>query len=266
MPRRLSAAFFSGTISAMKLCDFFKEYPEVAVAFSGGVDSSYLLFMAARHARRVTAYYAKSAFQPQFELEDARRVAEQTGTLMREIPIDVLAAQEVASNPSDRCYYCKKRIFSAIISEAASDGYYVILDGTNASDDAGDRPGMKALTELEVLSPLRMCGLTKDEIRRLSRKAGLPTWDKPAYACLATRIPEGTRITAELLARTERAEKALMELGFSDFRVRTRDGGALLQITAGQAGLYEARRSDVEQILTEEYGSYTLDPVYRNGQ
>ena len=250
----------------MELKDFFKDHPECAVAFSGGVDSSYLLLEAVRSARRVTAYYVKSAFQPQFEYEDALRLAGQIGAQLCVIPVDVLSCEDVAVNPHNRCYYCKRQIFSAIIEKAAGDGYSVILDGTNASDSAGERPGMKALGELSVLSPLRICGLTKDEIRQRSKQAGLFTWDKPAYACLATRIPEGMRITPGLLARTERAENALMELGFSDFRVRTRVEGALLQLTAAQAGLYAERRTEVDRILTEEYGSYTLDPVYRDGK
>ena len=114
---------------------------------------------------------------------------------------DVLSDPVVVSNPSDRCYYCKKVIFNMIMEAAAKDGYTVLLDGTNASDDAGDRPGMKALRELQVKSPLRECGLVKSEIRRLSKEAGLFTWDKPSYACLATRIPTGCTITAEKLQK-----------------------------------------------------------------
>ena len=175
----------------MDLQQFFKENPRVAIAFSGGVDSSYLLYAALRYGARVRAYYVNSAFQPRFELEDARRLA---GDLHADLR-DVLSSPTVTANPPDRCYHCKRVIFRTIAAAAVEDGFPVLLDGTNASDDAGDRPGMRALRELSVRSPLRECGLTKDEIRRLSREAGLFTWDKPAYACLATRIPTGQPIT-----------------------------------------------------------------------
>ena len=168
----------------MTLEEFFAEHPKVAIAFSGGVDSSYLLYAAGKYAKEVKAYYVKAAFQH----------------------LDVLSDEKVTANPANRCYYCKKRIFTAITSHARADGFTVLLDGTNASDDAGDRPGMKALQELAVLSPLRICGLTKAEIRKLSKEAGLFTWDKPAYACLATRIPTGQHIDARVLERTEVAE------------------------------------------------------------
>ena len=149
------------------------------MAFSGGVDSAYLLYMACKYAEKVKAYYVKSAFQPQFELEDAERFAKELKADMAILRLDVLSDEKVRQNPPNRCYYCKKRIFTAIREHALNDGFQVLLDGTNASDDAGDRPGMVALQELSVLSPLRLCGLTKQEIRMLSKKAGLFTWDKP---------------------------------------------------------------------------------------
>ena len=193
----------------MTLTEFFHQNQKAAIAFSGGVDSAYLLYAALQSGADVRAYYVKSAFQPQFELDDARRLAETLSADMRVLDVDILADETVAANPPDRCYHCKRRIFSAIASAAAADGYTLLLDGTNASDDAGDRPGMRALRELSVRSPLRECGLTKPEIRRLSREAGLFTWDKPAYACLATRVPAGERLTAEKLENTERAEDFL---------------------------------------------------------
>ena len=203
----------------MDLKYFFQENPKVALAFSSGVDSAYLLYAAMENGAQVRAYYVKSVFQPQFELADARRLAAELGADMRELKAEVLDPA-IAANPADRCYYCKKKIFAAIAETAAADGFPVLMDGTNASDNAGDRPGMRALAELSVRSPLRECGLTKDEIRRRSKEAGLFTWDKPAYACLATRIPTGTEITRERLCRTEAAESYLAEIGLTDFRVR----------------------------------------------
>ncbi|MEM5770647.1 MAG: 7-cyano-7-deazaguanine synthase, partial [Bacillota bacterium] len=152
----------------MTLEDFFHDNNHVALGFSGGVDSSYLLYSALKSGAQVRAYYARSAFQPLFELEDATRLAQQLQADLKILDVDVLSDAAITANPVDRCYHCKKRIFSAIAAQALADGYHTLIDGTNASDDAGDRPGMRALTEMSVCSPLRECGLTKDEIRRLS--------------------------------------------------------------------------------------------------
>lgn len=243
----------------MTLTEFFHENQKAAIAFSGGVDSAYLLYAALQSGADVRAYYVKSAFQPQFELDDARRLAETLSADMRVLDVDILADETVAANPPDRCYHCKRRIFSAIASAAAADGYTLLLDGTNASDDAGDRPGMRALRELSVRSPLRECGLTKPEIRRLSRKAGLFTWDKPAYACLATRVPAGERLTAEKLENTERAEDFLFSLGFTDFRVRLFNGAARLQLPAEQLPRLLERRAEILSELKKTYGAVVLD-------
>ena len=175
----------------MTLNEFFSLVPKAAVAFSGGTDSAFLLWAARECGCEVRAYYGKTAFQPQFELEDARRLASELEVPMTVVEADILSVPEAAANGPQRCYHCKTALFSRLRQAAREDGYTVLLDGTNASDDAGDRPGMRALRELEVRSPLRECGLTKDEVRRRSREAGLFTWDKPAYACLATRIPTG---------------------------------------------------------------------------
>lgn len=243
----------------MTLRDFFVLHPKVALAFSGGVDSAYLLYAAKQYAEEVRAYYVKSEFQPQFELEDAVRLAGELSADMRVLELQVLSVPCVKENPSNRCYYCKKGIFGAIMNAAGADGFSVLLDGTNASDDAGDRPGMRALTELRVLSPLRECGLTKTQIRQLSKEAGLFTWDKPAYACLATRIPTGEEITAGKLAATELAEDYLFSLGFSDFRVRSQNGHARLQLPAAQFPLLLEHRSAILAKLKEHYQSVSLD-------
>ena len=205
----------------MDLKQFFEQYPRVAIAFSGGVDSAYLLYAASKYAMQVKAYYVNTVFQPQFELDDAKRLAKELGAEMQVLEADVLHDPAIVSNPADRCYHCKKKLFSHILKAAREDGFSVLLDGTNASDEASDRPGMRAIAELSVRSPLRECGLTKNAIRQLSREAGLFTHDKPAYACLATRIPVGEMITAEKLQRTELAEDYLTALGFRDFRVRS---------------------------------------------
>ncbi len=243
----------------MELTDFFHEVGRAALAFSGGVDSAYLLYASVKSGIQVKAYYVKSVFQPRFELEDAGRLAKELNADLRIIEADVLSEQAVADNPPDRCYYCKKCIFTAIAREAHADGYHVLMDGTNASDDAGDRPGMKALKELSVRSPLRECGLTKDEIRRLSKEAGLFTWDKPAYACLATRIPTGTVITEADLAKTEAAEGFLASLGFTDFRVRMMGDAARIQVAKPQAGRVLEKREEILEGLKKYYTAVLLD-------
>ena len=204
----------------MTLQEFFTEHPKAALGFSGGVDSSYLLYAGIKAGADIRPYFIKTAFQPEFELEDAKRLCAQLGAELYIIELDALATPDVVKNPANRCYYCKTGLFGTLQQRAKADGYTVLLDGTNASDDAGDRPGMKALTEMSVLSPLRLCGLSKAQIRELSREAGLFTGDKPAYACLATRVPTGEAITEALLARVEGAEQVLFSLGFTDFRVR----------------------------------------------
>ena len=243
----------------MTLQDFFQANPKAALAFSGGVDSAYLLYEAVRCGAQVRAYYVKSAFQPQFELEDARRLAAELGADLRVLEVDVLADPRIGANPANRCYYCKTAIFTAIHAAAKEDGFSLLLDGTNASDDAGDRPGMRALQELSVRSPLRECGLTKEEIRQLSREAGLFTWDKPAYACLATRIPTGEAITAEKLRWTEAAEDHLFALGFSDFRVRMVGTAAKLQLPAAQLPRLMERRQEIVAQLKQYYSDVLLD-------
>ena len=205
----------------MTLEDFFSEHNKVAIGFSGGVDSSYLLYEAIRCGAKVGVYYVSTVFQPAFEREDALRLAVSLGVTPTILEPDILSCEEVAANPPDRCYHCKKQIFGAIAAKALEDGYIVLLDGTNASDDAGDRPGMRALRELSVLSPLRICGLTKAEIRR-------------RYACLATRTPAGERLTACALHRTEQAEAALHAMGFDDFRIRHRGDDAVIEVTSAQ--------------------------------
>ena len=239
----------------MKLNEFFTEHNKIALAFSGGADSSYLLYAAKESSADVQPYYVKSQFQPEFEHEDARRLAAELGVMLREISVDVLQLDEVTDNPSNRCYYCKKCIMGAIRKAASADGYDTIIDGTNASDDGGDRPGMKVLTEENILSPLRICGITKAELRRLSHEAGLFTWDKPAYACLATRVPTGEKITAEKLAAVEQS--------FTDFRVRLRDGGALLQFTEKQQPRAQAEFEAINAELSKYFAAIKLDQKAR---
>ena len=243
----------------MELQSFFAQNPKVALGFSGGVDSSYLLCAGLRCGADVRAYYVKTPFQPQFELDDALRLAAGLGAAVTVLEPELLCRDQVASNPADRCYHCKKALFSALRERALRDGYPVLIDGTNASDDPGDRPGVRALRELEVRSPLRECGLGKQEIRRLSRREGLFTWDKPAYACLATRVPTGRRITPGLLARIEKAEDALFALGFTDLRVRVYGDAARLQLPPGQLQRALECRGEITAALRPYFYPVLLD-------
>ena len=243
----------------MTLQAFFQANPRAALAFSGGVDSAYLLWAGRHWGCDLTAYYVRTAFQPEFEYEDARRLAEEGGVPLRVVEADILSVPLAAANGPDRCYHCKRALFALLWEAARRDGHTLLLDGTNASDDAGDRPGLRALRELEVRSPLRECGLTKAEIRAQSKKAGLFTWNKPAYACLATRIPTGTAITAGDLERVEAAEGALFALGFTDFRVRLLSGAARIQLPADQWDRASEQREAIRKALSPRFDAVLLD-------
>lgn len=243
----------------MELKDFFEVHNKVALGFSGGVDSVYLLYAAVKYGADVAPYYVSTQFQPEFELNDAKKAANLIGAELRIINYDILQHSDITMNTADRCYYCKRKLFNAIIRQAAEDGYTTVIDGTNASDIEGDRPGMKALRELEVLSPLRECGITKEKIRELSKEADLFTWDKPAYACLATRIPEGDKITSDKLSRIERAENVLFKRGFTDFRIRLFHSAARIQLPDEQMDKMIGMRNEILSELEPYFDTIFLD-------
>ena len=182
---------------------FFARTPRFAVAFSGGTDSAFLLAAARAAGCEVAAYMVNTAFQPAFELEDAHAVAERLGVKLHVIEADVLAQPAICVNPPDRCYVCKRFIFGHVGEAARADGFEVLVDGTNASDDPARRPGFRARAEAGVVSPLRRAALTKAEVRAASRalaeRAGLVASaylaDKPRFACLAVHVPVGEPIT-----------------------------------------------------------------------
>jgi uncharacterized protein len=214
-----------------RLGELLRGYGSAAVAFSGGVDSSFLCAAAREElGDRAVAVTIVSPMLPRSELEDARSVAARVG--IRHVLVEAdLIEEAVAANPPDRCYHCKKREFGAIARAAREAGAAVVLDGTNIDDEGDYRPGMRAIAELGVASPLREAGLSKADIRELSRRAGLPTWAKPAFACLASRIPYGERIDPAKLSRIEKAEDYLRSLGFRQYRVRSH--GDLARIEVG---------------------------------
>jgi uncharacterized protein len=221
-----------------RLLDLIAARGTAAVAFSGGVDSSFLCHAAARAlGEKALAITVVSPMLPRSELDWAARIAAQVGiehVLVEEGEID----EEVAANPRERCYYCKRIEFGRIIAIAEERGIGTVLDGSNM-DDLGDfRPGLKALEELRVLSPLRLAGMTKADVRELSRRFDLPTWDKPAFACLASRIPYGERIDREKLARVEKAEDSLRSRGFRQFRVRSHGDIARIEVAPEERRLF----------------------------
>ncbi len=243
----------------MQLADFFRINAHTALGFSGGVDSSYLLYASLQYGADIQPYYVRSAFQPQFEYEDALRLCSQLGAKLKTIELDILACQKVIQNSEERCYYCKRAIFTTLQSAALADGYTLLIDGSNASDDPATRPGMRALQELDVRSPLREAGLSKADIRSLSKKAGLFTWDKPAYSCLATRISTNETIKLDDLQRVEAAEAALVALGFSNLRVRIFHNAARLQVPGDQLERVGAEAAQVRQALAPYFDLILLD-------
>lgn len=238
---------------------FFEAHPKLALAYSGGVDSVYLLYAARQAGCDVKPYFVHTQFQPAFEFDDAQELAEQIGVQLTVLREDILSHEAVRLNPADRCYHCKRALFERLIRQAQQDGYPLVVDGSNASDDEGDRPGMRALRELGVRSPLREAGLGKAEIRKFSNAAGLRTWDKPAYACLATRVPTGTAIQEEALNRVERAEDALRGLGFQDLRVRLYGDAARIQLKPDDLARAVSMQERILALLEADFDAVLLD-------
>jgi uncharacterized protein len=206
----------------------------VAVAFSGGVDSSFLCHAAFEAVgKNAVAVTIVSPLFSKSELLDAKKIAGQIGIehiILEENSID----EKVTENSRDRCYFCKKKEFGKIMQVAKERGINAVLDGTNIDDEKDYRPGLKALLELGVSSPLRETGLSKAEIRELLRLANIPVWNKPAFACLASRIPYGQEITKELLLKIEAGEEILRSFGFESFRLRVHDNIARMEVAKSE--------------------------------
>ena len=248
----------------MNLVEYLTSLGNIAIALSGGVDSSYLAYAVKQSGVPCKAYTVKSQFVPQFELDDAKKIAECIGIPLEIIDIDVLDYDDVTSNPSNRCYYCKHHVFTTISEHAKRDGFNILCDGTNASDEVEDRPGMRAIAELSVKSPLRECGLTKSMIRDLAHKADLFTWDKPSYACLATRFQAGQPITGLDLEHIEKAEGYLFSLGLSDFRVRLVRNTAKIQVPENQIAIVIKNRIVILSYFKSMFDDVVLDLEVRS--
>ena len=216
-----------------RLRALLRETGGIAVAFSSGVDSSFLLKVAHEElGERVVAVTARSHSFPKREQDEAAAFCTREGIRQVVVDSEELVIPGFRQNPKNRCYLCKKELFTKILEIARAEGLSAVAEGSNM-DDLGDyRPGLQAVRELGIRSPLREAGLTKAEIRELSRALGLPTWNKPSFACLASRFPYGEEITVERLARVERAEQYLLDLGFGQVRVRSHGDLARIELCA----------------------------------
>ena len=245
-----------------------REMGSAAVAFSSGVDSTFLLRVAHEElGDRVVAVTVRSHTFPKRELEEAVAFCRAEGVRHEIIDSDELSIPGFAENPPDRCYHCKKAIFGKIIELAQANGLTAVLEGSNIDDDGDYRPGRRAIRELGVRSPLHDAGLTKVEIRELSKKMGLPTADKPSFACLASRFPYGEEITVDRLARVERAERFLLDLGFGQVRVRSHGDLARIELCAADIPKAIAQRKKIHDSLKSfGFGYVALDlQGYRTG-
>lgn len=223
------------SLKFQKLKDTLQNLESVAIAYSGGVDSTFLLKVAVDVlGNRVIAITAKSSIYPEREFKQAVKYIEGIGVKHIVIISEELEIEGFVRNSVNRCYLCKKELFSKIRKVADDNNVNVVLEGSNADDASDFRSGMKAAKELEVISPLKDVGFTKNDIKKLSKKLGVPTWNKHSFDCLSTRFPYGNEITVEKLSMVERAEQVFLDLGFKHIRVRYHEDTARVEVNADE--------------------------------
>ncbi|MDD5045110.1 MAG: ATP-dependent sacrificial sulfur transferase LarE [Candidatus Omnitrophica bacterium] len=253
-----------------KLKNILGRIDSALVAYSGGVDSTFLLKVVCDCLRkeRVLAVTANSETYPSDELKLARRLADKFRVRHLIIETSELHNPKFSNNPVNRCYYCKRELFSRLKEIARDEKIEYVLDATQASDSFDFRPGDKAKKELGIRSPLKEAGFTKEDVRQLSKKFKLPTWDMPSKACLASRFPYGMRITRDGLRRVEKAEKIIRSLGFSQVRVRNYDSTAKIEVEKGKVPflISKLRPENLAKIKKIGYKYITVDlEGYRTG-
>ena len=252
-------------MSEETLQSFFDANGKVAIALSGGTDSTFLLHRAIMAGADVLPVIVRTHLSRETEVRRAMEVCRAGGLEPVVLDIDFLDIPDISTNGAERCYHCKHAMFSAIRETASRMGYPVVADGTNASDSEGDRPGMRAVRELGVASPLRDAGLTKNRIRELSRTDGLITWDLPSDSCLATRVDTGVPLTRDLLDMIEEGEDAVRRLGFSGFRVRTDGRSARVEMPASQKESALESREEIGTALSVWFDRSSISEDVRDG-
>ena len=253
-----------------KLIAYLEGLGSAAVAFSGGVDSSFMLRTA--HdvlGEKAVAFTFDTVFSPKKEKAEAEEFCKRYGIRLETVSFDILSEERIAANPADRCYLCKKKMFGLLIKRASESGFEYVLDGSNVDDEGDYRPGLKALAELGVKSPLRYAGFTKSDIRTLSKEMGLPSWDKPSLACLASRFAYGEKITEEKLKAVENSEELIKGYGIKQVRVRVHGDIARIEVEKSDIGMFKG--SDISELVCKYlkgsgFSYVTLDlEGYRTG-